>query len=109
MQLRNDVEKFEAIKGRLLNASHMMLSYPALMCGYRLVDEALRQPAIAAYLDAFMDKDVLTLLKGPDGVSPEEYKRQILERFTNPAIGDQLLRIAQNGIAKLPVFLSKTL
>ena len=79
------------------------------MCGYRLVDEALRQPAIAAYLDAFMDKDVLPLLKGPDGVSLEEYKRQILKRFTNPAIGDQLLRIAQNGIAKLPVFLSKTL
>ena len=109
VQLRNDVEKFEAIKGRLLNASHMMLSYPALMCGYRLVDEALRQPAIAAYLDAFMDKDVIPLLKGPDGVSLEDYKRQILERFANPAIGDQLLRIAQNGIAKLPVFLSKTL
>jgi mannitol-1-phosphate/altronate dehydrogenase len=53
VQLRNDVEKFEAIKGRLLNASHMMLSYPAVMCGYRLVDEALRQPAIAAYLDAW--------------------------------------------------------
>ena len=109
VQLRNDVEKFEAIKGRLLNASHMMLSYPAVMCGYRLVDEALRQPAIAAYLDAFMDKDVIPLLQGPDGVSLEDYKRQVLERFGNPAIGDQLLRIAQNGIAKLPVFLSKTL
>ena len=58
----------------LLNASHMMLSYPALMCGYRVVDEALRQPAIAACLDAFMDKDVIPLLKGPDGVSLEDYK-----------------------------------
>ena len=33
----------------------------------------------------------------------------ILERFSNPAIGDQLERIANNGMAKLPIFLAKTL
>ncbi len=107
--LRDDVDRFEAIKGRLLNASHMMLCYPALMCGYRLVDEAMRQPAVRAYLEAFMDRDVIPLIEGPQGVSLQEYKRQVLERFSNPAVGDQLMRIAQNGIAKLPIFLSKTL
>ena len=109
VELRDDVEHFEAVKGRLLNASHMMLSYPALMCGFRLVDEALRNPVITAYLDAFMERDVIPLVEGPDGISLEAYKRKALERFANPAIGDQLLRIAQNGIAKLPIFLSKTL
>jgi mannitol 2-dehydrogenase len=109
IELRDDVESFEAIKGRLLNASHMMLSYPALMCGFRLVDEALREPMIAEYLDAFMEKDIIPMLDGPDGVSLVAYKRQTLERFANSAIGDQLLRIAQNGVAKLPIFLSKNL
>jgi mannitol 2-dehydrogenase len=109
VELRDDVERFEAIKGRLLNASHMMLSYPALMCGFRLVDEALRDPMIAEYLNAFMERDVIPLVDGPDGVSLETYKRQVLERFANSAIGDQLLRIAQDGVAKLPIFLSKTL
>jgi mannitol-1-phosphate/altronate dehydrogenase len=109
VEIRDDVESFEAIKGRLLNASHMMLSYPALMCGYRLVDEALREPVIVRYLDAFMEDDVIPLIKGPVGVSLQAYKRQVLERFSNPAIGDQLLRIAHDGIAKLPTFLSKTL
>lgn len=109
VELRDDVERFEAIKGRLLNASHMMLSYPALMCGYQLVDEALRDATIAEYLDAFMERDVIPLVEGPVGVSLEAYKRQVLERFANRAIGDQLLRIAHNGVAKLPIFLSKTL
>jgi len=109
VQLRDDIERFEAIKGRVLNASHMMLSYPALLCGYRLVHEAMGQPAIAAYLEAFMDADVIPLIEGPEGVSLQAYKRHILERFANPAIGDQLLRIAGNGVAKLPIFLSTTL
>ena len=109
VELRDDIHLFEAIKGRLLNASHMMLSYPALLCGHHLVDEALRQPVIVAYLDAFMENDVIPLVEGPAGVSLQAYKVQVLERFANPAIGDQLLRIAHNGVAKLPVFLSKTL
>jgi mannitol 2-dehydrogenase len=109
VEMRDDVERFEAIKGRLLNASHMMLSYPALMCGYRLVDAALQEPVIANYLNVFMEDDVIPLVEGPVGVSLQAYRRQVLERFSNPAIGDQLLRIAHNGVAKLPTFLSETL
>ncbi|XKM43660.1 mannitol dehydrogenase family protein (plasmid) [Rhizobium ruizarguesonis] len=109
VELRGDVEQFEAMKGRLLNASHMMLSYPAMMCGFRIVDQALRERAIADYLLAFLEKDVIPIVKGPDGVSLGDYKRSIIARFENPAIGDQLLRIAQNGVAKLPIFLSRTL
>ncbi|MBB4227985.1 mannitol dehydrogenase family protein [Rhizobium mongolense] len=109
VELRDDVESFEAMKGRLLNASHMMLSYPALMCGFRIVDEALRERAIVDYLLAFLEKDAIPIVEGPVGVSLDEYKKNIIARFENPAIGDQLLRIANNGAAKLPIFLSKTL
>ena len=109
VELRNDVELFEAVKGRLLNASHMMLSYPALMCGYRIVHEAMRDRAIRAYLDTFLERDAMPLVEGPKGLSLNAYKQQILERFSNPAIGDQLERIANNGMAKLPVFLTRTL
>jgi mannitol-1-phosphate/altronate dehydrogenase len=109
VELRDDVERFEAIKGRLLNAAHTMLSYPALMCGYTLVDEALRDPAMAAFLGTFMEEDVIPLLEGPQGMSLHGYKNQVLERFANPATGDRVLRLAHNGIAKLPVFFSRTL
>ena len=108
VELRDDVALFEAVKGRMLNAAHMTLSYPALMCGFRLVDEAMREPAARAFLDAFLTKDVMPLVEGPAGVSLDAYKAMILERFSNPAIGDQWERIANLGAAKLPVFLTKT-
>ncbi|PVE50613.1 mannitol dehydrogenase family protein [Rhizobium rhizogenes] len=109
VELRDDVEMFEAMKGRLLNASHMMLSYPALMCGFRIVDEAMREPAVVDYLSTFLEKDVMPIVEGPRGVDLNEYKRNIIARFENPAIGDTLIRIANNGAAKLPIFLSKSL
>ena len=64
MELRDDVALFEAVKGRMLNAAHMTLSYPALMCGFRLVDEAMREPAARAFLDAFLTRDVIPLVEG---------------------------------------------
>ena len=33
----DEVHAHEAVKGRMLNASHMLLAYPALQCGYRTV------------------------------------------------------------------------
>jgi mannitol 2-dehydrogenase len=43
VQLRPDVEAFEAVKGRLLNAAHMLLAYPAVLAGYRWVAQATRR------------------------------------------------------------------
>ncbi|CDJ37311.1 hypothetical protein, conserved, partial [Eimeria tenella] len=36
-----EVEHFETLKLQLLNAAHSALAYPALLLGYRFVDEAL--------------------------------------------------------------------
>lgn len=105
----DDVAGFEAVKGRMLNASHMLLSYPALLCGFRLVHEALSEPLLAELLDTFMDRDVIPLVRGPPDVSLQSYKARILERFTNAAIGDQLTRIAHNGASKLPIFHATTI
>lgn len=108
VELREDVELFEAAKGRLINATHSMLAYPALMCGFRIVHEAMRETVIRAYLESFLERDAIPLVEGPPGLSLAAYKQTIIERFSNPAIGDQLERIASNGVAKLPVFLGKT-
>lgn len=41
-------------------------------------------------------------------MSFDAYKAMIVERFSNPAVGDQLLRIAGDGASKLPIFHAKT-
>lgn len=109
VELRDDVAVFEAVKQRLLNASHALLSYPSLLLGYRFVDHALADRRIRALIDVYMTDDVIPLLDGPAGMSLIEYKNTIIDRFANPAIGDQLIRIATDGAAKIPVFHAKTI
>lgn len=104
-----DVHAYEALKGRMLNASHMLLAYPALQCGYRTVPEAMRDPLLRRLLKHFMEQDVIPHLVPPPGVSPHAYKDTVLRRFVNPAVADGLLRVAHDGAAKIPVFHTQTL
>lgn len=109
VQLRDDVATFEAVKGRMLNACHMLLSYPALLMGYRYVHEAMADTRLAALLQQFLDRDVIPHVEGPPGVALPDYAASIVQRFANPAIGDQLLRIATDGATKIPTFHAKTI
>ena len=105
----DEVHAYEALKGRMLNASHMLLAYPALQCGYRTVPEAMHDPLLQRLLKRFMEQDVMPHLALPRGVSAHAYKESILKRFANPAVADQLLRIAHDGAAKIPVFHAQTI
>jgi mannitol 2-dehydrogenase len=109
VELRNDVPAFEFMKGRMLNASHILLAMPGIMLGYRIVHEALGDTRLYRLLETFLDRDAIPRIEGPKGVSLEAYKKAVLERFSNPAINDQLLRIAFDTTAKIPVFHSRTI
>jgi mannitol 2-dehydrogenase len=109
VQLRDDVATFEAVKGRMLNACHMLLSYPGLLMGYRFVHEAMADARLEALLRQFLLRDVIPHVAGPPGVVLAEYADSVLQRFANPAVGDQLLRIATDGATKIPTFHAKTI
>ncbi|OXI43832.1 mannitol dehydrogenase family protein [Burkholderia aenigmatica] len=109
VELRDDVEAYEAIKGRMLNASHMLISFSSLLLGYRLVHEAMGDSEIVELLTTFLTCDVEPLISAPAGVSLSSYRSQIVARFSNSAVGDQLLRVAHDGASKVPVFHTKTL
>ena len=104
VELRGDVAAFEAIKGRLINASHMLMSYPAALVGYERVSEAASDPLIAELLDNFTAVDAAPLVTAPRDVSLEGYRKQIVPRFANPNVPDTVLRVAHDGAAKLPIF-----
>lgn len=109
VQFVDDVSGYETAKLRLLNAPHVLLSYPALLAGYRVVHEAMADPALRALLSTFMEVDVIPILSDvPKDLDLYEYGQVILERFGNPAIGDQLLRIATDGASKIPAFHTPT-
>ena len=104
-----DISTHETMKGRILNAAHMLLSFPALLAGYRLVHQALADPLLRGFAERFLHDDVLPILDAPGGVSLPTYVDSVLERFSNPAVGDQWARIATDGTTKIAVFHTATI
>lgn len=103
-QLTTDLEPYERMKMRLLNGSHQALCYIGLLVGYEFVHEAIGDPTIRKLVRRMMDAEVTPLLKPAAGIDVDVYKRTLLERFANPAIGDSLARIATDSSARMPKF-----
>lgn len=109
VQFTDDVSAYEAVKLRLLNASHSMLAYPAFLAGYTTVDEAIGDSVLHDFILKFMDEEVTPILNVPATIDLTDYKATLLRRFANKSIGDQLARVCFDGASKLPIYLLPTL
>ncbi|AYM19937.1 mannitol dehydrogenase family protein [Agrobacterium tumefaciens] len=109
VEFRSDISAYEAVKGRLSNAAHMMMCFPSLLLGHRFVHEGMTDPLIPRLLRNFWDLDVLRLVEPPVGYSTADFTNGVIARFSNPLIKDRLLRVAGDGVSKINVFHSKTL
>jgi mannitol 2-dehydrogenase/sorbose reductase len=105
----DDVPAYVEVKGRLSNAAHMLMCYPSLLIGWRLVDEGMRDPRIPRLLRNFWDLDARRLVTPPSGFSTIAFTSSVLERFANTAIKDRLVRVAGDGASKIGVFHGKTI
>ncbi|MGQ4599475.1 mannitol dehydrogenase family protein [Nocardia sp. R6R-6] len=105
VQLVDDVAPYELMKLRLLNASHQALCYFGYLSGYRLVHEAARDPAFQRFLMRYMDAEATPTLRTVPGVDLDRYKRTLLERFANPAIGDTIARLCAESSDRIPKWL----
>ncbi len=109
VQLVADVAPYEQMKLRLLNASHQALCYIGLLLGHTFVHEAMGDPDIVRLVRTLMDREVTPLLPPVPGIDLGAYKATLIERFADPAIRDQLARIARYGSSGLPKFLLPSL
>ncbi|GBQ81508.1 NADPH-dependent L-sorbose reductase [Acetobacter malorum DSM 14337] len=108
VEFTDDVGPYEQVKLRMLNASHSMLALPGVLMDYDTVPHAMADAGLVTLLEQFLANDASPLITPPKGVSLSDYARQVLHRFRNPAVGDQLLRIASDSASKLPVFWTDT-
>ena len=105
VQIVPDVHPYETMKLRLLNASHQALAYLGYLAGHRYVHDAAADPALRTLIARMMDEEVTPLLPPVPGVDLVDYKRSLLERFSNPKIKDTLARLAFAGSDRMPKFL----
>jgi mannitol 2-dehydrogenase len=109
VEFTQDVTAFENMKLSLLNASHMLLSYPSFLKGYRKVDEAMEDKSIVKFIRDFMDIDITPYVPAPENTDLEKYKQTLIERFSNKSVSDQVSRLCFDGISKLPVYMMPNL
>ncbi|MGF0336055.1 mannitol dehydrogenase family protein [Ectopseudomonas toyotomiensis] len=109
VQFTDDVTPYEEMKIKLLNGSHLALTYLGFLKGYRFVHETLNDPLLRRYVRAFMDLDVTPQLAPVPGIDLSTYKDTLIERFSNQAIADQLERVCSDGSSKFPKFIVPTL
>ncbi|MEU6829784.1 mannitol dehydrogenase family protein [Nocardia beijingensis] len=105
VQIVADVTPYELMKLRLLNASHQALCYFGYLSGYRLVHEAAQDPAFRRFLTRYMDAEATPTLRAVPGVDLDDYKRTLLDRFANPAIGDTIARLCAESSDRIPKWL----
>lgn len=105
VQVVEDVEPYELMKLRLLNASHQALCYFAYLDGYRLVHEAAQDPLYREFLRGYMDFEGTPTLAPVPGVDLESYKATLIERFSNPEVRDTIARLCAESSDRIPKWL----
>lgn len=96
-QFVTDVAPYEKMKLRLLNASHLALAELGGLLGHNHVDEAMRDLALARYVDTLMHEETGPTLDPVPGVDLLAYMNSVQARFANPTIHDTLARIQRDG------------
>jgi len=100
-----DVEPYELMKLRLLNASHQALAYFGYLAGYRLVHDACQDPLFATFLLAYMDEEATPTLEPVPGIDLDDYKRNLITRFSNPQVRDTIARLCAESSDRIPKWL----
>ena len=101
-ELVADVAPYEAMKLKLLNASHTSLAFLGSLAGYRTVADAMNDRVIGDFIARFMAEDVTPVLTIPPGADVKAYATSLVERFCNPSLKHRLEQIASDSSQKIP-------
>lgn len=100
-----DVAPYELMKLRILNGGHAAIAYPGALLGHHFVHDAMADPLIRAYLRKLEKEEILPTVPQIPGVSFDAYLDTVMERFSNPAVGDTIPRLCLDGSNRQPKFI----
>jgi mannitol 2-dehydrogenase len=102
VQVVGDVEPYELMKLRLLNASHQSLCYLGYLDGYRMVHEVCQDPLYAEFLLGYMDREATPTLQPVPGIDLDAYKHELIARFSNAHVADTVARLCAGSSDRIP-------
>jgi len=95
------VERYEAVKLRLLNGSHSLIAYLGGLDGRESIPAAWQQDFVQDAVLSLIHDDYLPTLELPDGFDSAAYVTALTQRWGNTALGDRVARVGSDGSAKL--------
>ena len=86
-----------------VNTGHASIAYLGLRAGARHIAEALAITSVAVVVDRVLDETTRMLVArhGLDEADQRAYVAQTLERFRNPDLDDELIRVGRQPLRKL--------
>ena len=105
VQVVTDVEPYELMKLRLLNASHQAMCYSGYLTGYRYAHEVAADPVFVEFLLRYMRTEASPTLAEVPGVDLAAYQQTLLERFANPEVRDTVARLCAESSDRIPKWL----
>jgi mannitol 2-dehydrogenase len=97
------------MKQGLLNGSHSALAYLAHLLEYTDVAAAMEDPDLRSFIRNHYMENVTPTLLPVEGIDLANYKDTLVNRFSNRNIGDTILRLAEDGSRKIPIFMLRPL
>ena len=110
VKFTDDVKPYRERKVKILNGLHTALAPISMLCGVGIVRDAINDKDLFAYADALADDEIIPTIK-MDKALLMQFKRDVLERFSNPYIDHLFSSIILNSVSKwktrlLPSFLA---
>lgn len=99
----DELERYEQLKLRLLNATHSLIAYLGLLAGARSIAQAIARPEIRAATEQLIHDELRPTLHPPAQVDVARYVEDLFARFANAAIDHRACQVASDGSAKLAV------
>jgi fructuronate reductase len=98
----DELERYEQLKLRLLNATHSLVAYLGLLAGERSIAEAIARAEIRAAAEHVIHVELRPTFEAPAEVDVPRYVDGLFARFANAALDHRTCQVASDGSAKLP-------
>jgi mannitol 2-dehydrogenase len=96
----DDVHAFEAMKIRILNGGHQVISNPGEILSVEFISGCMAHPLIRGYFHKVALTEICPHVAPVPGMTPAAYVDLIDRRFTNPQIVDTVRRVAFDGSSR---------
>lgn len=101
----DDVHAYEAMKIRILNGGHQVISDPGEILSVEFISGCMAHPLIGPFFRKVAGEEIVPHVAPVPGMTPAAYVDLIDRRFSNPEIVDTVRRVAFDGSSRHTGFL----